>query len=149
MWLNPVNTMGVMGGGLAGQFANCFPDVLEDYKIQCQGGRWERGALHVVVRSEQHPLYVVNFPTKRHWKSPSDLELIREGLKELRRIMEEDQIKSLAVPALGCGLGGLDWCDVYPEIIEALQEIPDLEVEVYPPNAGSGCEIKEQKEEVK
>jgi O-acetyl-ADP-ribose deacetylase (regulator of RNase III) len=130
--VNPVNTDGVMGKGLALQFKKAFPDVFADYARACKDGKVEIGRVHVVQRSTP-PLFVINFPTKKHWRQPSKLEYIESGLADLVAQIRRLKIRSIAVPPLGCGLGGLDWRDVKPRIAGALGSLPDVRVVLFEP----------------
>lgn len=110
--VNPVNCVGVMGAGLAKQFKDKYPNMFEDYKNWC-GTIAGIGILRVYERfSFDRPLFIINFPTKYHWKDPSRLEYIESGLATLVFVVKKLGIKSVAIPKLGCGLGGLEWKDV-------------------------------------
>jgi O-acetyl-ADP-ribose deacetylase (regulator of RNase III) len=132
--VNAVNTVGVMGRGLALQFKNAFPEVFTDYARACDQGLVEVGRVHVVRRSSP-PRFVINFPTKKHWRQPSKLEYIDSGLADLITQVRENEILSIAVPPLGCGLGGLDWDDVKPRIVRSFSELPGVRVLLYEPMA--------------
>jgi O-acetyl-ADP-ribose deacetylase (regulator of RNase III) len=116
--VNTVNTHGVMGKGLALQVKRAFPGVFEDYRRACRDGQVAIGRMHVVERVGS-PRYVINFPTKREWWKPSELEFIETGLRDLVSEVQRRGIRSIAVPPLGCGLGGLDWRVVRPLIMQA------------------------------
>ncbi len=133
--VNTVNTEGVMGKGIALQFKRAYPRVYEDYRAACEAGRVEIGKMHVVDLGAMGggPNWVINFPTKGHWKSKSRLQDIRSGLIALAATVQELGIKSIAVPPLGCGHGGLLWADVEPMIREVLDPIAGLRVELYAP----------------
>ena len=107
--VNPVNCVGVMGAGLALQFKQRFPGNYRYYKRECKEGRIALGQVLVVPISMTNPKYIINLPTKKHWKDKSHLWVIGNGLAALRREINELDIKSVAIPALGCGLGGLGW----------------------------------------
>lgn len=130
--VNAVNTVGVMGKGLALQFKNAFPDVFTEYARACEQGLVEVGRVHVVRRSSP-PRFVINFPTKKHWRQPSKLEYIDSGLADLVVKIRQHDIRSIAVPSLGCGLGGLDWGEVKPRIVRALGELDGVRVLLYEP----------------
>ena len=130
--VNPVNTAGVMGKGLALQFKKAFPDVFADYARACKHGEVELGRMHVVQRSTS-PLFVINFPTKKHWRQPSKLEYIESGLDDLVAQVRRLEIRSIAVPPLGCGLGGLDWREVKPRIAAARGSLPEVRVVLFAP----------------
>lgn len=146
--INTVNTVGVMGKGIALQFKNQFPNNYKIYKKACDQKELKVGEL--LVTEEDSLLggkkIIINFPTKTHWRMPSEYEYIQLGLKALVKLIEEKKIKSMAIPPLGAGNGGLDWNKVKPMIVAALQET-DCEVYLYEPNAA----IKEvlKKERVK
>jgi O-acetyl-ADP-ribose deacetylase (regulator of RNase III) len=132
--VNTVNTVGVMGKGIALQFKKAFPEMFEEYEKACNRGEVETGRMHVFDRgSFLNPRFIINFPTKRHWKGKSKLADIRAGLQDLVRQVKDLQITSIAVPPLGCGHGGLSWADVKPLIIEAFEDLPDVQVLVYEP----------------
>jgi len=130
--VNPVNTQGVMGKGLALQFRRAFPECFLAYKAACKAGEVQVGTMHVFARSGA-PRFIINFPTQRHWRQPSRLESVREGLSDLVVQVRAHAIESLAIPPLGCGLGGLDWADVLPVVEAAFAEIPEVRVLVYAP----------------
>lgn len=119
--VNPVNTVGVMGKGLALQFKQRDPAMFADYRRACQQGAIALGRPYL-YRSPHGP-WVVQFPTKRHWRDRSRLSDIAEGLRCLADHCDSWGITSLAVPALGCGLGGLDWYAVRPLIVRALSPL--------------------------
>jgi O-acetyl-ADP-ribose deacetylase (regulator of RNase III) len=126
--VNTVNTVGVMGKGLALQFKRAFPANFKAYAQACAEGRVRPGS--VLVTRLDNDRWILNFPTKRHWRQPSRLEDIRSGLDDLaRRILELD-LKSVALPPLGCGNGGLDWSMVRPLIFEKLGAL-DVEIRLY------------------
>ena len=132
--LNTVNTVGVMGKGIALQFKRAFPDNFQAYEHACKKGEVKLGAMFVhETRALHGPRFIINFPTKSHWKGSSRIEDIRSGLQSLTETIKTLKIKSIAVPPLGCGLGGLDWDDVRPLIEQALEPLPDVEVLLYAP----------------
>jgi O-acetyl-ADP-ribose deacetylase (regulator of RNase III) len=132
--VNTVNTVGVMGKGIALQFKKAFPEMAADYERACREGQLEPGRMHVFDRGVMfNPRYVINFPTKRHWKGKSRLEDIRAGLDALVGELKSRRIRSVAIPPLGCGHGGLQWSEVLPLINAALERLPDVEVHVYAP----------------
>jgi O-acetyl-ADP-ribose deacetylase (regulator of RNase III) len=141
--VNTVNTEGVMGKGIALQFAKKFPEMLEAYRAACKAGDVQPGRMHVYERNEMFaPRYLINFPTKRHWKARSRMEDIEAGLEALAKEIENLRIRSVAVPPLGCGNGGLDWGDVLPLIKAKLGHLREVKVLVYPPHgAPSASEI--------
>lgn len=131
--VNTVNTEGVMGKGLALQFKKAFPEVFKDYARACREGRVQIGAMHVVARGLLQPRWVINFPTKQQWRQPSRRAYIEEGLADLVRQIEALQIRSIAVPPLGCGNGGLAWAEVEPIIARALAPLTDVRVLLFAP----------------
>lgn len=132
--VNTVNCVGIMGKGIALQFKRQFPEMFKVYKRACDRGEvqigkmlvWETGLL-------EGPQYIINFPTKQHWKGRSKLPWIRAGLEDLRRVVGELEIGSVALPPLGAGNGGLDWTDVEPLIQDLLGDL-HAEVTVFPPS---------------
>lgn len=115
--VNPINCVGVMGGGLAKVFKERYPDMFEEYKNLCDSKSIVPGKLHVWRNPLNDPRWIINFPTKNHWKNPSEISYVVSGLKSLVTWITSNKVKSVAIPALGCGLGGLDW-DVVKKIIE-------------------------------
>jgi O-acetyl-ADP-ribose deacetylase (regulator of RNase III) len=131
--VNTVNTVGVMGKGVALQFKQAFPANYAAYKRACDLDQVHIGSMFVWDSSRRGPRrYIINFPTKRHWKSKSRIKDIEAGLRDLAHKITEMGITSIAVPALGCGNGGLDWNDVLPLIEDALGPLPVRAI-VYPP----------------
>jgi O-acetyl-ADP-ribose deacetylase (regulator of RNase III) len=135
--VNAVNTVGVMGKGLALAFKKTFPDNFDAYHRACKAGDVTPGKMFVFERSQQSPKWIINFPTKRHWREASRLDDIRDGLDDLVEQVQRLGIKSVAMPALGCGLGGLDWQDVWPLIVEACSRAPKVRFIVFPPQSKS------------
>jgi O-acetyl-ADP-ribose deacetylase (regulator of RNase III) len=131
---NTVNCVGVMGKGLALEFKNRFPQLFRDYKQKCKKGQVVPGKPYLW---EDESTQILNFPTKRHWCDNSLLQDIEDGLKYLASSYEQKSIQSIAMPALGCGLGELKWTDVKPLIEKHLGGIPDLDVYVYEPQSAS------------
>ncbi len=132
--VNTVNTVGVMGKGIALQFKRAHPANYAAYRAAYERGELEIGRIFVFDTGRLGPgRYILNFPTKRHWRSGSRLEDIRAGLDDLIRVVRDLQIASVAVPALGAGNGGLDWGDVRPLIAEAAGRMPATRVVVFPP----------------
>ncbi|WP_306204190.1 type II toxin-antitoxin system antitoxin DNA ADP-ribosyl glycohydrolase DarG [Actinoplanes sp. RD1] len=135
--VNTVNCVGVMGKGLALQFKRRYPGVFRKYEQACRNGDVRTGHMHVVVTDELHgPRYVINFPTKKHWRSPSRLEYIDQGLTDLVRTIRELGITSIAIPPLGAGNGGLHWPDVAALIERHLGALPDVDVQLFAPATG-------------
>ncbi|HTX25901.1 MAG TPA: macro domain-containing protein [Streptosporangiaceae bacterium] len=122
--VNTVNTEGIMGKGIALQFKKAWPAMFKDYEAACKRGEVTLGRMHVwETGSLAGPRYIINFPTKRHWRSRSKLVDIETGLQDLTRVIGELGIVSIAIPPLGCGNGGLDWRDVEPRILRALEPL--------------------------
>ena len=132
--VNAVNTVGVMGKGIARIFKEAFPENCRQYEAACKRHEISVGYMFVVEQCELlGPKWIVNFPTKQHWRQPSKLEWIVDGLVDLRKTIVQNRIRSIAVPALGCGNGGLDWCDARSAIDQALCELNDVNVLVFGP----------------
>lgn len=132
--VNTVNCVGVMGRGIALQFRKAFPTNYDVYKALC-----DRKKLHpgMVLTHELHQLHnpqlIINFPTKNHWKGKSQIKDIASGLEALVKEVQLRNIRSIAIPPLGCGLGGLDWAEVRPMIEHAFAVLPDVRVLLYEP----------------
>jgi O-acetyl-ADP-ribose deacetylase (regulator of RNase III) len=134
--VNTVNCVGVMGRGIALQFKNKFPANFKAYEAACERGEVQPGRMFVYSTGwVTGPRYIINFPTKRHWRGKSRIEDIEAGLAALRREIEERKIRSIAIPPLGAGLGGLDWKQVRPQIERELRSLDDVQVTVFEPNA--------------
>jgi len=132
--VNTVNTVGVMGKGIALQFKNAFPENFKRYSEAVDRNEIVTGQVQVVpVNSINGVKYIVNFPTKSHWRSPSKIEWIKDGLIDLKKKIEEYHITSIAIPPLGCGNGGLDWAEVRPIIIGSLSDI-NASIIIYEPS---------------
>jgi O-acetyl-ADP-ribose deacetylase (regulator of RNase III) len=132
--VNTVNTVGVMEKGIALMFKEKFPENFSQYADACKEGHVQVGKMFVTERMAlMGPKWIVNFPTKRHWRAPSQLEWIIAGLADLRHFIEREHIGSIAIPPLGAGNGGLEWTAVKAEIDAALNHIPDVEIIVYEP----------------
>ncbi len=132
--INTVNTVGVMGKGIALQFRQAFPENYEIYRRACAKGEVQPGRMLVVPSNGlTNPRYIINFPTKRHWKGKSRIEDIKSGLVDLVDFLQRERIKSVAIPPLGCGNGGLNWAEVRPLIVDALATIPSITVHLYEP----------------
>lgn len=129
--VNPVNCRGISGVGLAREFRNRFPENSTLYERACRRGLVKTGEIFAVAIVDGPTIF--NFPTKDDWRSPSRLLWIVDGLADLRAKILDSGTRCVAVPALGCGLGGLAWVDVFPEIERALADLP-AEIFVYPPH---------------
>lgn len=133
--VNTVNCVGVMGRGIALQFKKAYPDNFKTYAAACKQGQVQPGSMFVYTTQGMfNPRYIINFPTKRHWRGKSRLEDIEAGLEELVRVVKEKSIHSIAIPPLGCGLGGLEWAQVKARIENALAPLSDVRITVYEPD---------------
>lgn len=147
--VNTVNCVGVMGRGIALQFKKAFPENFKVYEAACSRSEVRPGRMLTFDTGLlTGPRYVINFPTKRHWKGKSRIEDIDSGLEALVREVQERGIKSIAVPPLGCGLGGLDWSDVRPRIVKAFEALPFVEVFVFNPAGAPSPEKMAKRGEV-
>lgn len=141
-YVNPVNLFGAMNEGLSSDFRVEFPENFKTYKTLSDKGETSFGkmVLHKVEKQE-NPTYegltIINFPTKSSWKWNSKLEYIEMGLKDLVKVIKENNIKSIAIPGLGCGLGQLNWSDVKPLMEKYLEELQEVEIEIYEPKVKS------------
>ena len=134
--VNTVNTVGVMGKGIALMFKERFPENFKAYEAASKRGEVQVGRMFVTASTElSGPRWIINFPTKKHWRHPSKLEWIAEGLKDLRTVIAERGIRSIAIPPLGSGNGGLDWAAVRPLLEAALGDLAGVHVVVYEPTA--------------
>lgn len=132
--VNTVNCEGVMGRGIALQFKKAYPANFEAYRRACERGEVRPGAMFMHETDQlTNPRFIINFPTKRHWRSKSRLADIEAGLEALVYEIAARKIRSIAMPPLGCGLGGLDWRDVRPRIERALAVLPEVRAIVFPP----------------
>ncbi len=132
--VNTVNCVGVMGRGLALQYKNKFPDNFKTYARACKTEEVQPGKMFVTQTGQlTNPKYIINFPTKRHWKGKSKIEDIDDGLVDLINVLNKYDIKSIAIPPLGSGLGGLDWEMVKRRIENALGNMKDIHIIVYQP----------------
>src|SRR5579884_167914 len=123
-----------MGRGLALQFKRAYPDNFRAYAAACARREIQPGRMFVFDTGEPtNPRYIVNFPTKVHWRTRSRVEYIEVGLAALVAEILARQIGSIAIPPLGSGLGGLDWADVRPLIERALTDVPQVDAVVYEP----------------
>ena len=137
--VNTVNTVGVMGKGIALQFRQAFPDNYEAYRRACQRKEVRPGEMFVFKRLTD-PRFIINFPTKRHWKQRSRMSDIESGLRALVDLVQREGIQSIAVPPLGSGSGGLDWGQVRPKIEQALGELAGVRVLLYQPKGAPAAE---------
>lgn len=132
--VNAVNCVGIMGKGIALQFKKAYPDNFEAYRKACEARAVKPGSMFIFeIESMINPRYIINFPTKRHWKEKSQIEDIEAGLKSLVEEVQKRNISSIAVPPLGCGLGGLKWSIVRPLIEKAFTKLPAVHVILFEP----------------
>ncbi len=132
--VNTVNCVGFMGRGIAAQFKRAYPANFTAYQAACKRQEVQPGKMMIVETGElTGPHWIINFPTKRHWRNGSRLEDIDAGLIALITEIQRLQIKSIAVPPLGCGLGGLDWSVVRPRIERAFSALPNVTVLLFEP----------------
>jgi O-acetyl-ADP-ribose deacetylase (regulator of RNase III) len=125
--VNTVNCLGFMGKGLALEYKARFPDMFISYKKVCNSKLFSIGKLQLYKDKEK---WILNFPTKYHYKNPSKMEYIETGLKKFVEIYKDKGITSIAFPQLGCSNGGLDWKDVEPLMVKYLDNL-DIPVEIY------------------
>lgn len=134
--VNTVNCVGFMGRGIAAQFKRAYPENFKAYEAACKRKEVVPGKMFVFVTGQvTNPRFIVNFPTKRHWRGKSRIEDIESGLVALVSEVRTRGIRSIAIPPLGCGLGGLDWRDVKQLIERAFAPLGDVHVLVFEPNA--------------
>lgn len=132
--VNTVNCVGYMGKGIALQFKQAFPANFRSYEVACKSGAVTPGRMLVHDHGMLiQPRYIINFPTKRHWRGKSLMEDIDAGLRTLVEEVRSRGIRSIAIPPLGCGLGGLDWDEVHPRIEAAFADLPEVDVHLYAP----------------
>lgn len=132
--VNTVNCVGVMGKGIALQFKQALPENFRQYERACRAGEVQPGRMFTVATGTLfYPRYIINFPTKRHWRGKSKIEDIKSGLKALVEEVQQLGISSIAIPPLGCGNGGLNWAEVKPLIESAFAQLPNVQVVVFEP----------------
>ena len=133
--VNAVNTVGVMGKGIALQFRQAFPENYNFYRKACQQKEVVPGKMLVFNTDHlTNPRYIINFPTKRHWRGKSKIDDIKDGLRDLIEVVKTLRIRSVAVPPLGCGNGGLKWETVRPLIESVFATLPGVRVLLYAPH---------------
>jgi O-acetyl-ADP-ribose deacetylase (regulator of RNase III) len=132
--VNPVNCVGAMGAGLAKQFAERYPYMMEGYQHDCRYGNIRGGSLYIYFAPDGK--HIINLATKEHWKDESRLEWVELGLKNLTVFLSYREPSSIAIPALGCGLGGLDWKDVKWLLEKFEREHSDWFVHIMEPRTG-------------
>ncbi len=139
--VNTVNTVGAMGKGIALQFKQAFPENYDFYQSACKRGEVQLGKMLLFrVGKLTNPRYIINFPTKQHWRGKSQIEDIETGLVDLIKVIKTEQIRSIAIPPLGCGNGGLKWEDVRPLIERAFVELPEINVLLFAPGVTPDAE---------
>lgn len=137
--VNTVNCVGIMGRGIALQFKRAYPENFSAYEAACRRAEVVPGRMFVFETGQlTNPRYIINFPTKRHWRGKSRIEDIESGLDALASEVKTRGIRSIAIPPLGAGLGGLDWTDVRPRIERAMLGLPDVRVVVFKPRSDAG-----------
>ena len=146
--VNTVNCKGVMGKGLALRFKKMYPEMYKEYKEYCKQGKLRIGILLPPYQASEHR-WILNFPTKDHWRFKSKLEYIEAGLTYFGEKYREWGITSIAFPRLGCQLGGLSWKEVKPLMIRHLENLPALKVSVhsYTPQSRTKQKTKKPKKE--
>lgn len=139
--VNTVNCVGVMGRGVALQFKKAYPENFEAYAEACKKHDVRLGQMFVYETKQlTNPLYIINFPTKQHWRRNSRIENIEDGLKDLIEVIRKKNIRSIAIPPLGCGLGGLEWDEVKRRIAAALEPLADVRAIVFEPGDSPAAE---------
>lgn len=134
--VNTVNCVGIMGRGIALQFKNAFPENFKSYVAACERNEVQPGQMLVFKTGRlTNPKYIINFPTKRHWRGKSRIEDIEAGLIALANEIRSLNIHSIAIPPLGSGLGGLDWSNVRPRIENSLRDLKNVRVVIFEPTA--------------
>ena len=135
--VNTVNCVGVMGRGIALQFKKMFPENFKAYAAQCKRREMQPGRVFVFDTEQAvPPRYIINFPTKRHWRGKSRIEDIESGLASLAKEIRARDIRSIAIPPLGSGLGGLDWSEVRVLIQATLEGLDNVRIVIFEPGGG-------------
>ena len=148
-FVNTVNCVGVMGRGIALQFKKAFPENFKAYAAACRRKEVQPGRLFVFETGQlTPPRLIINFPTKRHWRGKSRIEDIEAGLEALSRLIQDRAIRSIALPPLGCGLGGLNWPDVRHRMEAALGGLPDVRIVIYEPQGAAHSNVMVRTREV-
>jgi O-acetyl-ADP-ribose deacetylase (regulator of RNase III) len=139
--VNPINCVGVMGGGLAKSFRLRYWDMNKAYQMACAEGMIKVGKVWPWWESPRftksgtwtEDRWIINFPTKDDWRDPSEIDYIENGLDDLTRVVKNLKLTSIAIPALGCGLGGLSWKDQVQPLLTTWADEIGIDVELYPP----------------
>jgi O-acetyl-ADP-ribose deacetylase (regulator of RNase III) len=146
--VNTVNSVGIMGRGIALQFKQMYPENFKAYAAACAAGEVVPGRMFVFETGEMtNPKYIINFPTKKHWRGNSKLEDIEAGLVALRQEIQHRRIRSVALPPLGTGLGGLPWPAVRSRMIDELESLQDVEIIIYEPRVDSDRMARHRRKE--
>ncbi len=144
--INTVNCVGAMGRGIALQFKHAFPENFKAYVAACKQGKIQPGKMFVFETGKlTNPRFIINFPTKRHWRGKSQIEDIEAGLNALVDTIRRYDIRSIAIPPLGSGLGGLDWIQVKARIEATLQPLADVRIIIYEPSGAPNKLISNSK----
>lgn len=147
--VNTVNCVGVMGRGIALQFKHAYPENFKAYATACRRGEVQPGRMFVFETGQlAAPRYIINFPTKRHWRGKSRIEDIEAGLAALVEVIRARRIRSIAIPPLGSGLGGLEWVEVKPRIEAALAGLADVRVMILEPQGAPTSDTMAHSREV-
>lgn len=147
--VNTVNCVGAMGRGIALQFKKAYPDNFKAYAKACKRDEVKPGRMFVFETGQfTNPRFIINFPTKRHWRGKSRMEDINSGMKALVKVIRERNIKSVAIPPLGSGLGGLNWSQVRSRIEQSLKDLSDVEVVVFEPKGAPDADKMVRNREV-
>lgn len=142
--INTVNCVGVMGKGIALQFKNKWPENFKAYETACKAGQVRPGKMFLFdAGAIARPNIIINFPTKEHWRGKSKISFIRDGLVDLIAQVERLKIRSIAIPPLGCGNGGLEWDDVRPMIVAAFADLPDVDARLFEPSGAPAAKTME------
>lgn len=131
---NTVNTYGVMGKGLALAFRKTYPENYVAYRKAFDADELRVGKMFVFETNQMFPKIIINFPTKKHWRNKSEMIYVEEGLDYLIDVIQKYEIKSISIPPLGCGLGGLQWSEVKALIVSKLSHLSDsVDIVIYEP----------------
>ena len=135
--VNTVNCVGFMGRGIALQFKKAYPENFKSYSAACNREEIQPGRMFVFDTGQlTNPHYIINFPTKRHWRGKSRMEDIESGLASLTKEIRPHHIRSIAIPPLGSGLGGLEWLEVRARLEAALKELKNVRIVIFEPGGG-------------
>lgn len=139
--VNTVNCVGIMGRGIALQFKKAFPENFKAYEKACKEEEVQPGRMFVYETGNFiNPRYIINFPTKRHWRGKSRIEDVESGLDALVDVVRQKKIRSIAIPPLGSGLGGLNWSDVKPRIESTMNALTDVRITIFEPKGAPTTE---------